>query len=422
MPDISREQIDCILEVSRVLGSTDEPQAVICRVADCLRDILEAERATVFEFRAKDNELVAVAGHGPDGVLMESLDDIRVPLGTGIAGAAGESREIINISDAYADDRFYRGVDEKTGYRTRNLLTIPLVATDVGELVGVAQVLNRRAGPFGEECENIASALAAQSAVAMRRSRLLADRLELVKLQHDLDIARKIQAATFPNTFPELDGWEIHGWSMPADATGGDAYDAIDIDGGAMLMVGDATGHGIGPAISVTQVRSMLRMAVRLNAPLLDMVSELNTQLWQDTSPMQFVTGWFGQLDAAGGAVHSLAAGHGPMLLVRADGEVVTYDADVPPLGVLEQIDADATTRIDMKPGDILAIPSDGIFEALDADGGFYGIERLADLLADEPSRPIVETLEELRGDIETFRNGQPPQDDRTILAVRRIP
>jgi phosphoserine phosphatase len=422
MPDITREQIDCILEVSRVLGSTDDPQAVICRVADCLRDILEAERATVFEYCPKNNELIAVAGHGPDGVLMESLEDIRVPLGKGIAGTAGETREIINIADAYADDRFYRGVDEKTGYRTRSLLTIPLVATDVGELVGVAQVLNRRAGPFGEECENIASALAAQSAVAMRRSRLLADRLELVKLQHDLEIAQKIQAATFPNTFPELDGWEIHGWSMPADATGGDAYDAIDVEGGALLMVGDATGHGIGPAISVTQVRSMLRMAVRLDAPLLELAKELNTQLWQDTSPMQFVTAWFGQLDAESGVVKSLAAGHGPMLLIRADGELVTFDADVPPLGVLETLDADTTTRIDMSPGDILAIPSDGIFEAMDTEGAFYGIDRLAGLLSAEPDRSLAETLEHLRHDMEAFRDDRPPQDDRTILAVRRNP
>lgn len=421
MPDISREQVDCILEVSRVLGSSDDPQAVICRVADCLRDILEAERATVFEYRPRERELVAVAGHGPDGTLLDSLEDIRVPLGQGIAGTAGETRELINIPDAYADDRFFKGVDEKTGYRTRNLLTIPLVATDVDELVGVAQILNRRAGPFGKECEHIALALAAQSAVAMRRSRLLADRLELVKLQHDLDIARSIQAATFPGTFPDLDGWEIHGWSMPADATGGDAYDAIDIEGGALLMVGDATGHGIGPAISVTQVRSMLRMAVRLGAPLLDMVAELNSQLWQDTSPMQFVTAWFGQLDAPGGAVESLAAGHGPMLLLRSGGELVTYDADVPPLGVLEDLDIEETTRIEMDPGDMLAVPSDGIFEAIGSDGAFYGVERLAGLLRADPDRPLSETLELLRDDMEAFRDDRPPQDDRTILAIRRI-
>ncbi|MBT5658379.1 MAG: GAF domain-containing protein, partial [Phycisphaerae bacterium] len=161
MPEVSQEQVDCILEVSRVLGSTDDPQAVIQRVADCLRDILDAERATVFEYRPKTDELVAVAGHGPDGTLMESLADIRVPLGQGIAGTAGAERTIINIPDAYADDRFYRGIDEKTGYRTRSILTIPLVASDADELVGVAQVLNRREGPFGPDCERIATALAA---------------------------------------------------------------------------------------------------------------------------------------------------------------------------------------------------------------------------------------------------------------------
>jgi phosphoserine phosphatase len=420
MPEVSPEQVDCILEVSRVLGSTDDPQEVIHRVADCLRDILDAERATVFEYRPRTDELVAVAGHGPDGTLMESLEDIRVPLGTGIAGTAGAERTIINIPDAYADDRFYRGVDERTGYRTRSILTIPLIAVDVDELVGVAQVLNRRSGPFGADCERIATALAAQSAVAMRRSRLLEDRLELVKLQHDLDIAREIQAATFPTSFPEAPGWEIHGWSMPADATGGDAFDAVAVDGGAILMVGDATGHGIGPAISVTQVRSMLRMAVRLDAPLLDLVCQLNQQLWQDTSAMQFVTAWFGRLSNEAGTIESLAAGHGPMMLLRADGGVESIEADAPPLGVLETLMIDAVTMIDMQPGDLLAIPSDGIFEAMDEGGAMYGVDRMVDLLRGGCDQPLKEVLEVLRTDIEAFRNERPAQDDRTILAVRR--
>ena len=404
-----------------MLGSTDDSHEVIHRVADCLRDILDSERATVFEYQPKTDELVAIAGHGPDGTFLDSLGDIRVPLGTGIAGAAGAERVIINIPDAYADDRFYRGVDEKTGYRTRSILTIPLIAADVDELVGVAQVLNRRQGPFGADCERIATALAAQSAVAMRRSRLLEDRLELVKLQHDLDIARDIQTATFPSSFPDPPGWEIHGWSMPADATGGDAFDAVAVDGGAMLMVGDATGHGIGPAISVTQVRSMLRMAVRLDASLLDLVCELNQQLWQDTSAMQFVTAWFGLLGHDGGTIESLAAGHGPMMLLRADGSVESIEADAPPLGVLETLMVDGVTMIDMQPGDLLAIPSDGIFEAMDETGEMYGVDRMVELLRKGSDQSLEAALELLRTDTEAFRDERPPQDDRTILAVRRL-
>lgn len=420
MPEISAEQIDCILEVSRVLGSTDDATEVIHRVADCLRDILDAERATVFQYQPKTGELVAVAGHGPDGTLMESLGDIRVPLGTGIAGTAGQIREIINIPDAYADDRFYRGIDEKTGYRTRSILTIPLVASDVDELVGVAQVLNRRSGPFGPECERIAAALAAQSAVAMRRALLLEDRLELVKLQQDLDIARRIQAATFPDVFPALPGWEIHGWSMPADATGGDAFDAVDVTEGAMLMVGDATGHGIGPAISVTQVRSMLRMAVRLNAPLLDLVKELNHQLWQDTSPMQFVTAFFGRVNAEAGTIETISAGHGPNMVIRAGGRVEELEADAPPLGVLEDLLLDGVRTITLGPGDMLAIPTDGIFEAMDESGEMYGTDRMLNLLRKGSDQPLPELLEVLRADTELFRNDRPPQDDRTMLAIRR--
>ena len=420
MLDITPDKVNRILEVSRVLGATDDASEVIRQVADCLRDVLEAERATVFAFDADTQELMAVAAHGPDGTLDDTLDEIRVPLGTGIAGAAGSERAIINIPDAYADDRFYRGVDEKTGYRTRNLLTVPLVAVDVDELVGVAQVLNRRVGPFTEECERVASALAAQSAVAMRRSKLLRDRLELVKLQHDLDIAREIQAATFPTDFPSIPGFEIHGWSMPADATGGDAFDAVEIDGGAMLMVGDATGHGIGPAISVTQVRSMLRMAVRLDAPLMNLVAELNEQLWQDTSAMQFVTAWFARLDPLSSSLEMITAGHGPMILLRSNGDTESFEADAPPLGVLDVLLLDEPTSITLEVGDTFLIPTDGIFEAMDESGEMYGVDRMIDILKNHANIPLHESLETLRSDMEQFRAGRPAQDDRTILAIRR--
>lgn len=415
-----RDQLEDILEICRLLGSTDDEVEVNRAVADCMRDLLDAERATVFAWDADSNTLRAVAGHGPTGEHMEDLGDIVVELGTGLAGTAGASREIINIPDAYADDRFYRGVDEKTGYRTRSILTIPLVTHDDDALVGVAQVLNRKDGPFTARDESVASALAAQSAVVMRRSRLLSARVRLLQVQRDLDIARGIQAATFPTEFPEFDGWSIHGWSMPAEETGGDAFDAVAVSGGAVMMLGDATGHGIGPAISVTQARSMLRMALRLDAPLPDLVDHLNQQLWQDTSPAQFITAWFGRLDAASGVVTSISCGQGPILLLHGDGSLDEIDADAPPLGVLDTLNYDAPQEIQMHPGDLLVVPSDGIIEAMADDGSMYEQDRLVEVLRAGIDLPLADLLESVRDDIEAYRGEGHAQDDRTIIALKR--
>ena len=81
---------------------------------------------------------------------------------------------------------------------------------------------------------------------------------------------------------PTLDGYDCAGYSEPAEDTGGDTWDAVPIGSGAVFLLGDATGHGVGPAISVTQVRSMLRMALLLGADVQKLVDHLNRQLYSD--------------------------------------------------------------------------------------------------------------------------------------------
>lgn len=416
---IRPEQIEPILEVSRMLGATDDERVILRRVADCLRDLLEAERATVFRFHPDTMELVAVVAHGTDGTLDEDPAPIKVPLGTGIAGAAGETRSIINIPDAYADDRFFRGVDEATGYRTRSILTVPLVAPEADELIGVAQILNRRSGPFTEVDEHLASALAAQCAVAMRRASLMEDRLRLAAVDLALDLAREIQQETFPTEFDAPEGWSCFGWSMPAEQTGGDTFDVVRTGSSMQLLVGDATGHGIGPALSVSQVRSMLRMAARLSTAPLEVVRHLNAQLYEDSASSRFVTAWFGHIEEASNRLVSIAMGQGPLLLIRASGKVTELDADAPPLGVLPELTVTEPTVFDFEPGDLFVVPTDGIMEAVDQDGRDYGVSRMVDILRNARDLPLPDMLQLLRDDTVRFHEGSEAVDDRTILAIR---
>ena len=417
---VTQDQIECILEVSRVLGATDDERVVLRHVADCLRAVLHAERATVFRYRPEEDDLVAVVAHGTDGTLDEDPAPIQVPLGKGIAGAAGANRAIINIPDAYADERFYRGVDEATGYKTQSILTVPLVTPESDELIGVAQILNRANGPFTEADERLALAVASQSAVAMRRAHLMEDRLQLARVERSLDLAREIQQDTFPKTFPSPSGWECFGWSMPADQTGGDTFDVVATATGLHLLVGDATGHGIGPALSVAQVRSMHRMAARLGSSPMHFIEHLNAQLHEDSRSSRFVTAWFGHVEADSGRLLSIAMGQGPLFLVRADGTVESMEADAPPLGITPDMLVDEPTIIDLEPGDLFAIPTDGIMEALNAQDEEYGDERIANLLAEHRALPLTELLEKVRSDTELFHGDREPADDRTVLVVRR--
>ena len=416
---IRPDQVAPLLETSCLLGSTADAKVVLSRVADCLRDVLQAERATVFRHDVEAGELVSVVAHGPDGNLDDDLDAIHVPLGQGIAGAAGSRREIVNIPDAYADDRFYRDIDEATGYRTRSILTVPLVAPERDDLIGVAQILNRAGGPFTEDDERLATALAAQCAVAMQRADLVKDHVRLAAVEHALDLARDIQQDTFPTDFASPSGWECGGWSIPAEQTGGDTFDVVNTDTGLHLFVGDATGHGIGPALSASQARSMLRMATRLHTPPFDIIRHLNAQIHADSRSSRFVTAWLGFVQADSGCMVSMAAGQGPLLIVRADGGVEHLNADAPPLGVMPELMLDAPHTLEFGPGDLLAVPTDGIMEATD-EAGDYGEGRLVDLLRTNRAQALDVLLEAVRADTMDFHQGREAADDRTILVVRR--
>ena len=120
------------------------------------------------------------------------------------------------------------------------VLTIPLLGLD-DVLVGVLQVLNKRQGDFLEEDVAVGSALAAGCAVALQRGRLLEEKVQKDRMEKELAVARDIQIGILPRNMPRLPGYEVAGWSRPAAQTGGDTFDVIPVDGGCVLLLGDAT-------------------------------------------------------------------------------------------------------------------------------------------------------------------------------------
>jgi phosphoserine phosphatase len=419
-----------LLALSRRLAETGDLQSILSLVIDALRDLLDADRATVFEFDAKADQLFTQVAHGIGSG--DAPQVIRIPRSAGIAGAAATSKAIVNIPDAYEDPRFNRAVDQKTGYRTRTILAIPLLDHE-GELVGVAQVLNRREGTFDAADEELALGLAANAAVAMRRGRLIEDRIARERLEREMDVAKDIQAGTFPDAPPEVSGWDIAGASEPAEFCGGDAYDIVPLAGGAIagegtqpeefvLVIADATGHGIASALSSVQMRGMLRLGLRLQQPIVKIAEEVNAQLCEDMPDGRFVTAWFARLDCATGNVQSISAGQGPILHYRrATDDFAVFAADMPPFAVfaLPYAESDAQ-RFTIERGDVLVAITDGFYEAADANRELFGDERMQQVIRAGRDLPAAELFARIRETVSAFTGGAPLEDDQTGLVVRR--
>lgn len=442
--DVSRmppETVAKLLSVSRRLGESGDLESILGLVIDALRDLLRAERATVFEFDANADELFTAVAHGigrrpesasPLDGLPEQPPMIRIPSNKGIAGAAASTRELVSIPDAYADPRFNRAIDLSTGFRTRNILAIPLIDHE-RNLVGVAQVLNKIDGSFDATDEAIAQGFAAHAAVAIKRGRLMEDRLARDRLERDLLVARSIQQQTFPSDLPNVPGFDVAATSVPADQCGGDAYDVLALANGAfcppggsadgaLLLLADATGHGIGAALSSMQTRGMVRLGVRLGQAVSRIAQETNSQLCEDLPGGRFVTAWLARLDHTTGAVESFSAGQGPLLIYRREtDQFEVLPTDGPPFGVFAWDEAVTVTHTTLAIGDAILALTDGFFEAESREGVQFGQTGVEEIVRRHRDAPAGDLLRAIADAVLEHTSNAPPADDRTgIILVRR--
>ncbi|HOA73652.1 MAG TPA: SpoIIE family protein phosphatase [Phycisphaerae bacterium] len=402
-----------LVDVARRLGETFDLDSLLQSVEQAGRSALGCERATVFLYDAGRDELYSKVATG--------TDEIRFSARLGIAGEAVQTRDVILVPDAYADPRFNRDIDRKTGYRTRNLLTLPMIAPD-GQVIGVLQVLNKIRGEFEENDVRLASALGALTGVAIKRQMLLDESAARQRLERDLNIAREIQQRLLPKQQPVVPGYDIAGWNLAADQTGGDMYDFIPLpDGRLGVMIADATGHGIGPALIVSQCRSVLRAVADGRSSPSQLVCRLNDLLCDDLPSDKFVTLCFGILDPIEHRLDYVSAGHGPQLHLRvATGDVDSFNATGVPLGIMPGTPIEPAEPVRFEPGDLFVMITDGFMEWCRADGEQYGTERLIDLLRHHHTEPSASLIERLYADVQAFSQDTPQLDDLTVIVVKR--
>jgi phosphoserine phosphatase RsbU/P len=401
-----------ILAVAGKLAAPFDLPTMLAEVVDAAKQVLAAERASVWLYEPASDELIMKVA--------TDIAPVRVPAGVGIAGSCARTREIINVPDCYADPRFNRDVDRKSGYRTRCMLTLPLI-DHKDALVGVMQVLNKSGGVFDRYDEALATALAAQCAVALQRVRMTEALFEGEKLRQEMEMARVVQMSTMPSTMPVIEGYDVFGTFQPASLTGGDTFDLSLVEQGFLIVLGDATGHGIGPALSVTQMQAMLHTAFRCGADLEMAYLQVNNQLAETLPDDRFITAFIGLLDASTHRLRFHSGGQGPILRYSAaSGTFIRSKVTSFPLAAMPLQTLRPAATMDLEPGDILVMLSDGIYEYHNAEAEQFGEQRVEELVRAHHHRPMAELSKTLLQAIQDFARGAPQEDDMTVVLVKR--
>jgi phosphoserine phosphatase len=411
---ITAEQMRLVLDVSRLLVVTADLDLLLRRIAEAATSLLAAERASIFLHDPVRHELTTKVALGSG--------EIRIPEFAGIAGHVLKTNKLLNIPDAYADHRFNRDVDKKTGFVTRNLLTMPMSDVD-HQPIGVLQVINKIGGSFLAHDEAMIELLSDQAGVAIQRYRLQQAAIIHAELRHEMELARKVQERLTPQESPGVAGLEAVGWSLPASIAGGDCFDLWKtVDGRLGIFLGDASGHGLAPAMIVSQARTLIRALSEIDCNPQWLLSRVNTRLAMDMEENRFVTAFAGCI-GGDGALNWYSAGHGPIFVRRSPAEPVEMlSPQCPPIGVDPEIPRENPATVQLAPGGQLIVLSDGIFEAPHHETReLYGLVRVSEMFDRCPDHAPAQLLGCLRESMVQWQGREEPVDDQTIVIVQRV-
>lgn len=404
--------LDRVVALMQKLMSHIDLDSVLSEIVDTVQSLFGAELCTLWMYDPGARQLCCVVPHSPTPTLIDP--------GVGVAGTCAATRALINIPDVAGDSRFLRDIDGNGWLDRGSLLAVPIV-NSADELIGVLQLLDEDGLPFNKRAESMARLLAAQAAIALQAVKLHLERLEYQRLSQEMELARAIQLGTLPNVMPSVPGYEVHGHFQPAEHAGGDLYDLVMLGEQLFILLGDATGHGFGPALSATQMQAMLRVAFRCGADLDHAYRHVNNQLNEDLPDDRFITAFMGLLDPAAHQVRFHSGGQGPILHWRAaDKSPIWHAATTFPFGILDVETSGDAAVLDMRPGDILALISDGIYEYANQHRELFGEARVAQVLERCHELPLPELTQELLAAVGEFAGGTRQADDVTLVLLRR--
>jgi phosphoserine phosphatase RsbU/P len=457
-----------------------DPRKLVETVADQLAKALHADQVAVFLLGAQlqpagtgdggETEMRLALGAAPDyrccalrrtsreasTTLAASGDSTNLVL----PGGAFISRCLEAFADAepdplevYLDDpkswaSALARTDSRSGglYRERLLLEqlntrliVPLATADgVTGFFSLGEKLSEE--PYSGEDKQLLQNVADQTAIALENARLFGQVLEQEKLQREVEIAKSVQQQLFPQTLPPLVTLDYTGICQPARGVGGDYYDFLAISPEMLgFALGDISGKGIAAALLMASLQALLRS----NAPLhgqnvSGLIRDVNRLLFGSTDSSKYATFFYGLYNDGERLLTYVNAGHNPPMLFRRQSscenenpstalspqrtreavEVLRLEASGTVIGLLPNASYQQAS-VNLRPGDVLLIYTDGISEAMNSRDEEFGEDRLQELVGANLHLEAANLQQLILAEIERFVAGAPQHDDMTLVVAK---
>jgi sigma-B regulation protein RsbU (phosphoserine phosphatase) len=245
---------------------------------------------------------------------------------------------------------------------------------------------------------------------------------EARSLESELALAQSVQRSLMPQQVPDTPGLELAAFSRPAQIVGGDYFDFFEFQGGAQgLAIADVAGHGISASLYMASVQTLLRTLVAGSDSPAEVAKRMHHLLVHNVRFATFVTLFLGAYNPTTRALAYCNAGHNPPLLVRPgnNGDALTWLWPTgAAIGLVEEFTFQGAA-VDLRPGDLLVLYTDGVTEALGASGQQFGREKMAQVVQRAAAFSASDLVRAIRQELEVFTGGRPAADDTTFIICK---
>lgn len=264
------------------------------------------------------------------------------------------------------------------------------------------------------------SLFANQAAAAIETARLHREAIEKERIERELELAAAIQREILPQSLPDVPGVELAAANLPTRHVGGDYYDLFPLSRGRLgFLVADVSGKGVPAALLVSTVHAAVHLQIDEAKTVEDLVGRIDRHLQRYAATRKFLTLFFGLLEPDSGLLRYVSAGHNPALLACLSGKTTLLASTGVPVGMLPNASWREET-VELAPGDLLCVYTDGLTEAVNEAEEEFGLGRLTTAVAEGRDRPVRNLCDDVFARVADFARGMPQYDDQTLLLVRR--
>src|SRR5438067_3328106 len=417
------DKLRMLLDITKTISRSLDLDEVLNLVMDTLDSLVPYDAAGIYLVKCSQplletegdlDETCVFHTQAVRGYEIDDLQELHLKMGEGLIGHVAVTGKPYVSQDVR---RYPRYINARP--RTNSEMVAPIISNS--EVIGVFDLESDELNAYSNDDLEVLMLLASQVAIIIEKVMLHDQLIEKQRLETQLEVARQVQLQLLPARDPELEGFDISAYNFPTEEVSGDYYDWVRIyDDQIGIVIADVSGKGVPAALLMSFLRASLRAATHIGySPHISM-AKVNYLLWESIERNQFVTAFYGVLDASNRTLAYTNAGHNPPLLMNADGSAHFMERGGLPLGMFRNTRYYEYYQA-IESGQILVLYTDGVTEAQNPKGEEYGRDRLEKAVRANRNLSARDLITTIQQDVDSWTDGRGASDDMTFFIIKAL-